>query len=144
VAARTHTAITQKGPSNRSASSTGSQNKRLQPSALDPSRTSSMQGRRGGGLGGTRAVRVPPAYDQTAASASLLLRPMAVATTLGISRSKVFELLAAQELPSVHIGRSTRIPRAQLEEWIRAQVCWKPQAPAGLLARLRAAASTRT
>lgn len=99
--------------------------------------------RRGGGLGGTRAVRVPPLYEVADSGASLLLRPVDVATTLGISRSKVFELLATQELPSVHIGRSTRIPRAQLEEWIKAQVCWQPQTPAGLLGRLRAAPSAR-
>jgi excisionase family DNA binding protein len=101
----------------------------------------SPNGRRGGGLGGTRAVRVPPMDEVADSGASLLLRPVDVATALGISRSKVFELLAAQELPSVHIGRSTRIPRAQLEEWIQGQVCWQPQAPAGLLGRLRTKAS---
>jgi len=56
---------------------------------------------------------------------------------LGISRSKVFELLAAQELPLIHIGRSTRIPRNQLEEWIYGQVLWQPRAPHGLLGRLQ-------
>jgi excisionase family DNA binding protein len=74
---------------------------------------------------------------------TLLLRPVEAAKVLGISRSKVFELLAGRELPSVRIGRSTRIPRAQLEEWIQAQVCWQPQVAAGLLGRLRAAASAR-
>jgi excisionase family DNA binding protein len=97
--------------------------------------------RRGGGLGGTRAVRVPPINEIADSGTSLLLRPVDVATALGISRSKVFELLATQELPSVHIGRSTRIPRAQLEAWIQAQVCWQPQAPAGLLGRLRSASA---
>jgi excisionase family DNA binding protein len=94
--------------------------------------------RHGGGLqGGTRAVRVPPAGSPVEET-TLLLRPIEVAATLGISRSKVFELLAARELPSVHIGRSRRIPRIQLDEWIAAQVVWSPCAPSGLLSRLRA------
>jgi excisionase family DNA binding protein len=103
-----------------------------------------MQGRRGRGLGGTRADRVPPAHERADSAVSLLIRPVEVANALGISRSKVFELLASRELPSVHIGRTTRIPRAQLEEWIKAQVCWQPQAPGGLLARLRAPTTNRT
>lgn len=96
--------------------------------------------RRGaGGPEGTRAVRKPPIHHRADAHSSLLLRPVEAAIKLGISRSKVFELLAAQELPSVRIGRCTRIPRAQLDEWIEAQVCWQPQSPSGLLGRLRAA-----
>ncbi len=104
-----------------------------------PSKTAETSpGRRGGGPGGTRAVRVPPATP-TADGSTLLLRPIEVAAQLGISRSKVFELLAARELPSIHIGRSTRVPREQLDEWIAAQVVWRPRAVAGLLARLRSA-----
>jgi excisionase family DNA binding protein len=143
VVARTHMGRGQKRSSDRSASSARSQNKLLQPSGPDPYRTSSIQGRRGRGLGGTRADRVPPIPGRPDSNETLLLRPIEVAETLGISRSKVFELLSAQELPSVHIGRSTRIPRPQLEEWIRAQICWQPQASGGLLGRLRAVASSR-
>ena len=100
--------------------------------------------RRGrGGPEGTPGGRVPARPHRADADSSLLLRPVEVATKLGISRSKVFELLAARELPSVRIGRSTRIPRSQLDEWIVAQVCWQPQAPSGLLGRLRAAATAR-
>ncbi len=94
--------------------------------------------RRGGGAVGTRGVRVPPPASDSAGT-SLLLRPAEVAEALGLSRSKVFELLAAHELPSVHIGRSTRIPRQQLDEWIAAQVAWTPRAAPGLLSRLRSA-----
>jgi excisionase family DNA binding protein len=94
-------------------------------------------GRRGGGPGGTRAVRVPPAPIREAGD-SVLLRPTEVASQLGISRSKVFELLASRELPSMHIGRSTRVPRKQLDEWIDGQVVWCPTAPRGFLSRLRA------
>jgi excisionase family DNA binding protein len=104
-----------------------------QPIAATPSPAQ----RHGGGLkGGTRAVRVPPA-GSPAEGTTLLLRPIEVAATLGISRSKVFELLAARELPSIHIGRSTRVPQAQLSEWISCQVRWEPRAARGLLARLK-------
>lgn len=139
---RTGVGTAPKSSKDRSVLSTRSQGKHLQPSALEPSRASSIQGRRGRGLGGTRAVRVPPAYDWTASDASLLLRPTEVATTLGISRSKVFELLVARELPSVRIGRSTRIPRAQLMEWIDGQLNWEPQQERGLLGRLQGGVSS--
>ena len=95
--------------------------------------------RRGRELGGTRGVRVPPAIGNALPDSRLLLRPVEVAKTLGISRSKVFELLAARELPSVHIGRSTRVPRTQLEEWIEGQLHWEPHQERGLLGRLQAA-----
>lgn len=100
----------------------------INPASMSPRR-------RGGGPGRTRAVRVPPAT--TVDGSTLLLRPTEVAATLGISRSKVFELLAARELPSIHIGRSTRVPQAQLNEWIAGQIRWEPRATKGLLARLQ-------
>lgn len=132
-----------KGSRVRSALSTGPQGIYLQPSALDPPRASSLSERRGGGQGGTRADRVPPIPVLQDSNEALLLRPIEVAETLGISRSKVFELLSAQELPSVHIGRSTRIPKTQLEEWIESQVSWQPHVPRGLLGRLRNSAANR-
>ena len=51
----------------------------------------------------------------------LLLRVEEAALVLGLSRSKVFAMLAAGELPVVRIGRSVRVPKAQLEFWIRHQ-----------------------
>lgn len=107
------------------------------------SRPSSSYWERSRGRGEALADRVLPATDRGHSDATLLLRPAEVAETLGISRSKVFELLAKQELPSLHIGRSTRVPRPQLEKWIQAQVCWQPQAPSGLLGRLRTEAIAR-
>jgi excisionase family DNA binding protein len=50
---------------------------------------------------------------------ALLLKPLEVAELLGLSRSKVFEMLAAEDLPVVRIGRAVRVPRGDLEEWIR-------------------------
>ena len=48
----------------------------------------------------------------------ILLRPEEAARALGIGRSKLFLMLAAGELPVVHIGRSTRIPTAALQRWV--------------------------
>ena len=69
---------------------------------------------------------------------ALLLRPTEVAELLGISRSKVFEMLAAEELPTVRFGRVVRVPRDQLEEWIASRTRSKPD-PRGLLGRVQAA-----
>ncbi len=50
----------------------------------------------------------------------LLLRAEDAARLLGIGRSTVFEMLAAGELPGVvRIGRSVRISREALEQWVR-------------------------
>lgn len=52
---------------------------------------------------------------------SLLLRVEEVAKLLQVGRNKVYELAAAGEIPSLHIGRQLRIPTEGLREWIRAQ-----------------------
>ncbi len=49
----------------------------------------------------------------------ILLRIEEVAKELGLGRTKVFELVAAGELPVVRIGRAVRVPRAGLEVWVR-------------------------
>lgn len=51
----------------------------------------------------------------------LLLRVDEAAKVLQVGRNKVYELAAAGELPSLHIGRQLRIPTEELREWIRAQ-----------------------
>ena len=71
---------------------------------------------------------------------ALLLRPMEVAELLGLSRSKVFEMLASEELPVVRFGRVVRVPRAELEEWILARTRWRVESR-GLLGRIEAAGS---
>ncbi len=48
----------------------------------------------------------------------LLLTPLQAATVLGISRTRVFALLARGEIESVHIGRSRRIPAAALHDFV--------------------------
>ncbi|HCG01057.1 MAG TPA: hypothetical protein DEV93_11000 [Chloroflexi bacterium] len=93
------------------------------------------------GLGGTRAVPVPaPGADRrstTVQHQQLLLRPTEVAEMLGLSRSKIFELLAAGELPVMRIGRATRVAREELERWVAEQTSWQPRAGHGLLHRLQ-------
>jgi len=48
----------------------------------------------------------------------LLLKPVEVTEMLGIGRSRIYEMLATGELPSVRIGRCIRIPVIALNEWI--------------------------
>jgi excisionase family DNA binding protein len=50
-----------------------------------------------------------------------LLRAEEAGIVLGISRSKVFEMLRRGELPVVRLGRSVRIPRKPLAAWIEAR-----------------------
>jgi excisionase family DNA binding protein len=52
----------------------------------------------------------------------LLLRPAEAAEALGVSRSRVYELIQQGELPSVRIGGVVRVPVDQLREWIQAQL----------------------
>ena len=52
----------------------------------------------------------------------LLLRPVEAAETIGVGRSKVYELLASGELPSIRIGGSIRVPVDALREWIARQL----------------------
>jgi excisionase family DNA binding protein len=49
---------------------------------------------------------------------SLLYKPEAAASALGIGRSKLFELIAAGEIETVQIGRSRRVPAQALEEYV--------------------------
>lgn len=52
----------------------------------------------------------------------LLLRVEDVARALSLGRSKVYELIAARELPSITIGAARRIPAAALHAWIAERV----------------------
>ena len=52
----------------------------------------------------------------------LLLRPTEAAEAIGIGRSKIYELLAAGDLPSIRIGGSVRVPVEALRAWIARQL----------------------
>lgn len=61
-----------------------------------------------------------PRADQVAALATgrLLLTPTEAANRLSISRTKVYELMAAGVLRSIHIGRLRRVPVDALRDFI--------------------------
>lgn len=48
----------------------------------------------------------------------ILYRPEDAARVLGIGRSKLFELLATGQIPSVQIGRARRVSRRALEQYV--------------------------
>jgi excisionase family DNA binding protein len=61
----------------------------------------------------------------------LLLRPAEAAEAIGIGRSKIYELLASGELPSIRIGGSVRVPVDALRVWIETKTAER----AGVVAR---------
>lgn len=52
----------------------------------------------------------------------LLLTVEEAAELCGLSRSKFYQELDAGTFPSVQVGRSRRIPRGWLEQWVADQV----------------------
>jgi excisionase family DNA binding protein len=53
---------------------------------------------------------------------TILLRAEEVALLLGLGRTKVYEMVAAGELPAVRIGRCLRVPREDLRQWVRLRI----------------------
>ena len=51
----------------------------------------------------------------------LLLTVTEAAQLTSVSRGTGYELAASGVWPTVRIGRSVRVPRAALEEWVRRQ-----------------------
>lgn len=52
----------------------------------------------------------------------LLCTVMDASSALSLSRSKVYELINAGMLPTVHVGRSIRLPVADLESFVQRQM----------------------
>jgi excisionase family DNA binding protein len=52
-------------------------------------------------------------------ASSLLLTPEEAARVLRLGRTTIYALMKADEVRSVHIGRSCRISRAELERYVR-------------------------
>ena len=44
-----------------------------------------------------------------------------VAQVLRVARSRAYELVANGSIPAVKIGRSIRVPRRELDEWLEGQ-----------------------
>ena len=56
--------------------------------------------------------------QERGASAPLLLRVTEAAVALAISRSAAYQLVKDQRLPAVHVGRSLRIRRSDVEAFV--------------------------
>src|ERR1051325_9073645 len=53
-------------------------------------------------------------------SMPLLLEAPDVARLLGLGRTKVYELIARRQIPTIRVGRCVRVPASALARWIEA------------------------
>ena len=51
----------------------------------------------------------------------ILYRPGEAAEAIGISRSRLYELMNSGEIPSVKVGNVKRVPVDKLREWVEQQ-----------------------
>jgi excisionase family DNA binding protein len=56
--------------------------------------------------------------QQEAPTPRLLLRIPEAAKVLGLGRTKIYELIAAGELPVIHVGRAVRVSVTALQKWV--------------------------
>jgi excisionase family DNA binding protein len=61
-------------------------------------------------------------------ASSLLLTPEEAAQVLRVGRTTIYALMKADEVRPVHIGRSCRISRAELERYVRRLESPRPSA----------------
>jgi excisionase family DNA binding protein len=73
-----------------------------------------------------------------------LLRISEVAELLRISRTKVYELVANGDIPSLHVGRSRRVPVRALAEWINERTTRTQPGPAKVVVALPSPAAPST
>ena len=50
------------------------------------------------------------------------LRPADIAPLLGVTTGRIYQLIAAGEIPAVRLGRAWRVPRAAWDEWLQEKV----------------------
>jgi excisionase family DNA binding protein len=55
-------------------------------------------------------------------SEKLLLRVAEAAELLGVSRAKAYQMAASGAIPTVRLGRATRVPTAALRRWVDEQL----------------------
>ena len=60
----------------------------------------------------------PRPLQELLAGDALLLTPEEAARVLRVGRTTIYALMKAGELHPVHIGRSCRLPRAELEHYV--------------------------
>ena len=73
----------------------------------------------------------------------LLLTPEEAAHVLRIGRTTLYALMKAGDLRPVHIGRSCRLSRAELERYVRHLDAPPPDTPVGSRRRRRTPANQR-
>jgi excisionase family DNA binding protein len=71
---------------------------------------------------------IGPTVSQEVQVGKLLFTPDEAAFVLGISRSKMYALLANGQVPRVLVGSVIRVPRVALEAWIKGQTASCPAA----------------
>lgn len=52
----------------------------------------------------------------------LLYTPNEAAEAVGVSRARMYELIAAKTIPSIKIGSSLRVPVEALRAWVQQQL----------------------
>ena len=52
----------------------------------------------------------------------LLYRPAEAAIAIGVSRSRMYELITSGEIPSIRLGGTWRVPVESLRQWIKKQL----------------------
>ena len=52
----------------------------------------------------------------------ILYRPAEAAEAIGVSRSRIYELINSKTIPSIRVGNTVRVPVADLEKWVSDQV----------------------
>ena len=52
----------------------------------------------------------------------ILYRPAEAAEAIGVSRSRIYELINSGTIPSIRVGNTVRVPVADLEKWVSDQV----------------------
>lgn len=73
----------------------------------------------------------------------LLLRPMEAAMAIGVGRSRMYELLASGQIPSVRIGTSVRVSVDALKAWIGEQASPAVHSPTRLVSAPLSGAEVR-
>ena len=84
----------------------------------------------------------PEPLQDVLASSRLLLTPEEAASVLSIGRTTIYALMKNGDLCPVHIGRSCRLSRAELERYVR-QMATPSQAVRTPTDELRVARSSR-
>ena len=52
----------------------------------------------------------------------ILYRPAEAAEAIGVSRSRIYELINSKTIPSIRVGKTVRVPVDKLQQWVNEQV----------------------